>query len=140
MSAHLDQYFVRSKTALTLSASYQRGYEAAEEQRICPPGVTDPSADCIDGRAAAPARDENLLLSAGLRHQFMRDGRLLNLAVAPLVTYDAIDDVFGVDVPIYMMPDADSGLTGGVRFGYRSDRENEFSVGLFVGVAFNILR
>jgi hypothetical protein len=69
----------------------------------------------------------------------MRRGELLNFAVAPQVTYDVLDDVVGIDVPVYFLSNSEHGLTGGVRFGYRSDRDDHFSVGVFIGAAFNIL-
>lgn len=139
VAAHVARYLPGSHTALTGSISYQRAFEAADEERVCPPGTTDPEADCPNMRTAGPSRNENLLLAAGLRHRILgADGSLGNLAVAPIVTYDVIDDVFGVDVPIYYTPDGQGGLNGGIRFGYRSDRENEFSVALFVGTTFDI--
>lgn len=137
-AGHFTYYFAGSMTAFTGSASYQRAYQAVDEQLLCPPAPANPATACITARGAAPNRNENFLLSAGLRHRFVVGGRLLPLAVAPLVTYDVIDDVFGVDVPIYFIPGANGGLTGGVRFGYRSDRDDRFSVGVFVGAAFNI--
>lgn len=138
IAGYFTHYLSGSHTALTASISYQRAYEAAPEERVCPAGTVDPEAECPNLRTAAPTRNENLLLAAGIRHRFMGDGRLANLAVAPIVTYDVIDDVFGVDVPIYYTPDDKGGLNGGIRFGYRSDRENEFSVAFFVGAAFDI--
>lgn len=126
--------------ALTGSASYQRAYEAAEKQLLCPPNTTSPATQCRTDRGVGPTRNEHFLLSASLRYRFAgSDGRLLPLAVAPLGTYDVTDDVWGVDVPVYFIPGAGSGLTGGVRFGYRSDRDDHFSIGVFVGAAFNIL-
>lgn len=138
VAGHIAHYLAGSHTALTASVSYQRAFEAAGETEICSP--IDPAAPCVTASPSAPVRNENFLLSAGLRHRFLlADGKLANLAVAPLVTYDAIDDVFGVDVPVYFVPDAKGGLTGGIRFGYRSDREDKFSIGVFAGVAFNVL-
>ncbi|HST36725.1 MAG TPA: hypothetical protein VLK25_08875 [Allosphingosinicella sp.] len=137
VAAHVAHYLPNSHTALTASVSYQRAYEAAEEQEICPPSSADPD-DCRKVRTAAPSRNENLLLSAGVRHRFFENGSLANLAIAPVVTYDVLDDVFGVDVPIYYTPTGDGRLNGGIRFGYRSDRENEFSVSFFVGTTFDI--
>lgn len=133
------QYLRGSPTAVTFSAGYERTYEAADEETFCPANPNNVPIRCITARGAAPELNESFLLSAGIRHQFTRAGRVLNLAIAPQVTYDVIDDVFGVDVPVYFLPNSDGGLTGGVRFGYRSDRENEFSVGVFIGAAFNIL-
>jgi hypothetical protein len=137
VAANVTHWLPRSQTALTGSVSYQRAYEAAEEQQVCPPNSTDP-ADCVTTRTAAPTVNENLLVSAGLRHRFSTGLTLLDLALAPIVTYDVIDHVWGVDVPVYFMPDADGNLTGGIRFGYRSDRANEFTIGAFVGTAFDI--
>ncbi|MEA3064235.1 MAG: hypothetical protein QOJ27_670, partial [Sphingomonadales bacterium] len=47
-------------------------------------------------------------------------------------------DIFGVDVPVYLVPDKEGDLTGGVRFSYRSDREDKFAVGVFFGAAFSL--
>jgi len=139
VAAHVARYLSGSHTALTGSISYQRAFEAAEEERVCPAGTTDPEAECPNMRTAGPTRNENLLLAIGVRHRVLgADGNLGNLAVAPIVTYDVIDDVVGVDVPIYYTPDDEGGLNGGIRFGYRSDREDKFSVAFFVGTTFDV--
>lgn len=141
VAAHIAHYLAGTQTAFTASAAYQRGYKAAAEQLVCPPGTTNPAAQCRNARIAGPTRDTNFLLSAGMRHRFTgSDGNLLNLAVAPIVTYDVKDDVWGVDVPVYVIPGKDGGLSGGIRFGYRSDRDDKFSVGVFVGTTFDILK
>jgi hypothetical protein len=138
VTANIAQYF--AGTAITGSVSYQRAYKAADETQVCPLGSTDP-ADCIKGRTAAPSRDSHLLLSAGLRHRFLgSDGNRMRLAVAPQVNYDVEEDVFGVDVPVYFIPGADDSLTGGVRFGYRSDRDDKFSVAVFLGTTFSFFQ
>jgi hypothetical protein len=138
VAGHVARYLATSHTALTASVSYQRAFKAADEERVCPAGTTDPEAECPNVRTAGPARDENLLMSVGLRHRFFGGDRLSNLAIAPIVTYDVIDDVVGVDVPIYYTPDDEGGLNGGIRFGYRTDRDNKFSVAFFVGTTFDI--
>jgi hypothetical protein len=139
VAAHVARYLAGTHTALTASVAYQRAYKAAEEELACPPVVTNPATDCKMARLGAPSVDKNFLLAAGIRHRFAdADGNLLNLAVAPLVTYDVKDGVWGVDVPVYVTPGKDGALTGGIRFGYRSDREDKFSVGLFVGTTFSI--
>lgn len=133
-AAHLDLYLPGTQTAFAFSGSYQRAYKAAEEQQYCPPNAAP--AACVTTRIAAPTREENLLLSAGVRHRVLGNGILLNLAVAPVVTYEVLDDVWGVDVPVYFMPGENNTLTGGIRFGYRSDRDDKFTIGVFVGQAF----
>ena len=139
VAAHLNHYF--AGTAIVASASYQRAYKAAAEQLICPPNPANPATDCVNARGAPPTRTDHFLLSAGFRHRFTgADGTLLNLAVAPEFTFDSLKDVVGVDVPIYFIPGPNGGLTGGIRVGYRSDRDDHFSVSAFVGAAFNLLQ
>ena len=133
VTANFAQFF--SGFVFSASASYQSAYEAAPEQQLCPP-----NAACVTARAAAPSRSEHFVLSAGLRYRFIGgDGRLARLAIAPQINYDVEDDVWAVDVPIYFIPGPNGGLNGGVRLGYRSDRDNEFSVGLFIGTTFSLL-
>ena len=139
VAIHGTMFLGGLETAITGSAAYQRAFEAAEEQQLCPAGSTN-AADCVTARLAAPGRNENLLLSVGLRHRFLTpDATSARLAVAPIVTYDVIDDVWGVDVPVYFVPGANNSLTGGVRFGYRSDRDKKFSIGVFLGTTFDFL-
>lgn len=140
ITAHYNRYLRSTKTAFTFSASYQRGYRPVDEMLLCPPGATAPAAQCKTARGSPPTKDEKGLVAVGLRHQFMQNGTLLPIAVAPLVTYDITHHVWGVDVPIYFVPDKASTLNGGIRFGYRSDRKEKFSVGIFVGTSFSLLQ
>lgn len=141
IAAHATHFFRGQQVALTGSVSYQRAWEAVDEQQLCPPNVVDPATQCITARGAGPSRNENLLLSAGLRYRILRpDGTLGPLAIAPIVTYDAIDDIWGVDVPIYFVPGDNGDLTGGLRVSYRSDRDDEYAISAFVGTTFNFLQ
>ena len=127
-------------TAITGSVGYELGYEGQDEVTLCPAASGSAPVICTTASPGAPERDEGLLLSLGLKHRFSgRDGKPLALAVSPLVTYDALDDVWGVDFPIYFFSDGKSGLNGGIRAGWRSD-ENEVSFGIFIGSAFNIFQ
>lgn len=139
VAGYFTRYSAGSMTAITGSLSYQRAYEAVDEQLLCPPNAVDPATQCITARGAAPRRNENFLVSLELRHRFVSNGRVLPLAVAPMVTYDVEDDIWGVDVPIYYVPDENGRLNGGLRISYRSDREDKFSIGVFVGTTFNML-
>ncbi|TFI56357.1 hypothetical protein E2493_20540 [Sphingomonas parva] len=132
-----NRYLRSSKTAILASVGYQRSYKAADEEVFCPPNTGAGAVKCTTGSGAAPEKDENLLLALGLRHQLASAGKLRNIAIAPLVTYDALDDVFGVDVPVYFVPRDDRRLNGGIRFGYRSDTD-DFTFGVFIGTAFSL--
>lgn len=140
VAGHVTHYLAGRQLALTGSVSYQRAYEAADEQLLCPPNPVDPATQCMTARGAAPGRNENLLISAGLRYRTINaEGTPGRFAIAPMVNYDVIDDVWGVDVPIYLIPGPNGSLNGGIRLGYRSDREDRFSIGVFVGTTFNYL-
>jgi hypothetical protein len=138
--AYYTRYSISSPTAFTVSAEYQRAYKAAEEAVFCPANPNNIVIRCTTAHAGPPTLNESLLLSAGIRHRFSDRGFLAHMAAAPLVTYDVLNDVLGVDVPVYFIPNSDGGLTGGVRFGYRSDQDRHFTVGVFIGAAFSILQ
>lgn len=125
-------------TAIIGSVGYELGYDAQDKVTLCPPASGPAPVACTTAAAGPPDRDESLLLSLGLKHRFYgRSGKLLNLAVSPLVTYDALDDVWGVDLPVYFFSDGKSGLNGGLRAGWRSD-DKDVAFGIFIGSSFNI--
>ena len=127
-------------TAITGSIAYQRGYEAADAVTLCPAPVGPGPVTCVSGSPGAPERSDGLLISLGLKHRFFgSDGAPLALAAAPLVTYDALDEVWGVDVPIYFFRNDKAGLTGGVRGGWRSD-DKKVRFGVFIGAAFSVFQ
>ena len=63
--------------------------------------------------------------------------KTFQVAFAPQVTYRFEDNNVGVEVPIYLVPDKDGKLSGGMKAVYNS-KGDEFAVGLFVGVPFSI--
>lgn len=127
-------------TAITGSIAYQRGYEAADAVTLCPAPVGPGPVTCVNGSPRAPELSDGLLISLGLKHRFFgRHGAPLALAAAPLVTYDALDEVWGVDVPIYFFRDDKAGLSGGVRGGWRSD-DKKVRFGVFIGAAFSVFQ
>lgn len=139
VSGYYTHYFRQSRTALAFSVGYERAYEAADEEIFCPANPNNVIIRCITASGAPPERNESLLLSFGVRHHFARGGLLRHLAIAPTITYDAIDDVIGVDVPVYFLSNSEGMLTGGVRAGYRSDRDDRFSIGIFIGTSFGLV-
>lgn len=140
VAGHVTHFFPGRQLAATFSASYQRAYEAVEERLICPPNVVDPATQCMTARASAPNRNENFLISAGFRYRLIdANGDLGRFAIAPVVNYDVIDDVWGIELPIYFIPGDNNSLTGGIRLGWVSNREDEFTASVFVGTTFNFL-
>jgi len=49
--------------------------------------------------------------------------------------FEAEDDVFAVDAPVFLWHDANRSLSGGIRAGWRDDTK-DFEIGLFVTTPF----
>ena len=98
---------------------YERRYDAGTSARKCQPL---PGADagsgldsCTDLPFGAPVRSNAFLVSAELRWFFR------SWAASPIVSYDSKKKVFGVQLPVYLVRNADGQLTGGFRLGWRDD-------------------
>jgi hypothetical protein len=124
--------------AITGAIEYQNTYKDATQAALCPAGVAGAEVTCKIGPLGKPKRDEKLLWSLEYRHQFSNPGSFFPaVGLSTMLTYDSRNDVFGVDVPVYLVSDPKNGLTGGVRLGYRDD-DDEVIVGVFVGTAFSL--
>jgi len=49
------------------------------------------------------------------------------------ISYNVDRGVTGIDIPVWMIPDASGSFGGGVRFGYRSDSRKHPTLSIFVG-------
>lgn len=132
--------FARGSAGLDLA--YELSYDDEDPATVCPvalPGQT--TVTCVPGPLVGPERTEKIILGAELRyiHPLPEDWIIPALGFAPRFEFDLMGDDVAVDLPIYFAPDAEDGLTGGVRFGYVSDKD-EFKFGVFVGKAFSIFR
>ncbi len=124
-------YPIDSTNLITLSAKYRDDYQAQDSATLCPSPAGAPL-KCITGAVGAPKHVTRELLSAEYRKSFGL------YAVAATVTYDAKNDVTGIDLPIYFVPDATGGLTGGIKLGWRSDTKDT-TAGVFIGKPFRTL-
>ena len=117
-------------------AVYGQTYEDNDEAEICRTVSIPAGTECIKGPDGAPLRQRSGLVSVEARKLVMiNDGT--RIAMAPQVTYRTEDKSVGVEVPIYLVPDKDGKLSGGIKAVYNS-KGDEFAVGLFVGVPFSI--
>lgn len=125
--------------AVTFAAEYQRGYKEKDGVVICPATTGTTPTQCLTGPGGAPTLNEKLLGSIEYRRLFdLGEGGILNSIGASIqVTYDALNNDFGIDLPIYLAPNDKGQLTGGIRFGFTT-KENDFLVGIFVGSAFSL--
>ena len=127
------------RNAITGGVEYQRVFKDTTAGALCPAAAAGSELLCLTGPIGGPKGDEKLLLSLDYRHKIVIGERSLipAIGISAMGTYDALNDDFGIDVPIYLVGDGKSGLTGGVRFGYTTS-DKEFIAGVFVGTAFSL--
>lgn len=135
------------QTSFTGSFTYSRKYKAADSITLCQAINAVPQTQCITAPGAAPSNRTRAIASLEIRHAFPVDvGEFARFAVAPEFSVDLKSDAYSIDMPIYLMGDGKGKLRGGVRLGYLNTkkaaggREDDFSLGLFVGVPFSVFR
>lgn len=133
----------KSTLAFTASVAYQKGFDEQKTKTVCPEPVVGTRLVCLVGPDGRPNSTEKVLLAVEGRKLFdLSRGRLQNgvvdrFGIAPQVTYDANNDEWGVDFPVYLAADDKGNLVGGIRAGYKTGEEG-FNVGIFVGGAFDL--
>ncbi len=126
--------------SLTGGVEFQRSYKAGATQTICPVALGAATVICTTGAGGEPTRKDGLLLSIEGRRLFPTSSLLVpTIGLAPQVTYDALQDRLGLDLPVYLVSDEKGGLLGGVRVGW-TNGDGGFVAGVFVGSAFSLFR
>ncbi|HEV8411404.1 MAG TPA: hypothetical protein VGQ30_12905 [Gemmatimonadaceae bacterium] len=117
-----------ASAAWHLGLRADRSYHARTSENICTPASFGPSGTttCASLIVGAPTSVEHVVVSAGAAWSFGGNG-----AARVTISHDMQHGVTGVDVPVWVIPDAKSGPAGGVRFGYRTD-DKHITVSLFV--------
>lgn len=126
------------ESALILSVSRERGYEAADPLTFCQEAEGAAPLESCKTFAGAPPADEEATL-VGLEYRLA--GR--RISWSPRVYYRAFDsdakseDELGVEVPIYFLTNKDGGFQGGIVLGW-SDQDDDGSIAVFVGRSFSV--
>lgn len=129
--------------AVVASIAYQQGFEEQKTRTICPTGTPGSNVICAVGPNGRPDSVEKVLLALEGRKLFdlsqgpFQNGIVDRFGIAPQVAYDANNDDFGIDVPVYLTADDKGNLIGGIRFGYETG-ESGFNAGVFVGSSFDL--
>lgn len=110
---------------------HQRGYEDADSEVRCPPSAGPDPVGCIEGAIGAPVLKTRDLISLELRQ------RTSNFALAVTGAYDANNDVWSIDAPVYLSKLGGDDLVSGVRIGWRSDTD-AVRASFFVSKAFDM--
>lgn len=127
------------RNSITGAVEYQRTFKDAPAGALCPAVAHGIEFQCLTGPIGDPRSAKKLLLSGEYRHKlvFGESSFIPTIGISLLGTYDALNDEFGLDVPVYLVNDPKNGLTGGIRFGYTTS-EKDFIAGIFVGTAFGL--
>lgn len=130
-------YLKSSPAAVSVSAEYEGAWKGADKVILCPVATGPNPVQCINKAPSPPTFDKSVLFKLNWRQRLWKGDSLSGVAIAPTVTYDALDNEFGVELPIYIIPNADDGLTGGVKIGYETENK-DLTFGIFVGAAFGV--
>ena len=105
-----------------------KAYKAQAAQNVCSAAGFGPSGTqaCSVFSVGAPSREDKSVFSVEYARSVAGTG-----AARLAISYDASSAVTGIDLPVYVFTDIKGGLSGGVRFGYRSDTRR-VSASLFV--------
>lgn len=126
-----------SLTAYTTALEYQRVYEEQDAAILCPTNTGPDATECLNGAVGTPNQDDKLLVSFEARRLFSNLLLGSDIGLSGQVTYDLANGETGFDAPIYLVPNSDGSLLGGIRFQYNSDKD-DFVAGVFVGSAFSL--
>jgi hypothetical protein len=122
-------------SAWTLSAEYQNGFEAQDDQILCPAVVANPNDDCVRAPPGPPRNTESLQFALEHRRVLGSIPSLGEIAIAPQGTYDAISNEFELSLPVYLRLERDLGLLPGVSVTYNSEKDHVV-IGLFLKRSF----
>lgn len=114
----------------------KRDYEAADNATYCPVGGPGPTVKCTTGAFGPPTTEIDYKISGKLRFSL---GGAIPVGLEISSSYDFHDDSWGVEVPIYLLPNKDGGLVGGLRGAYDS-KKDDFQFGVFIGKTFDFLK
>jgi len=115
---------------------YGKSFKSPDEVQICRTITGSTDQECLSGPDGPPTSEKTALASFELRHLVKLNSNQ-KVGFAPQITYDFDDKDFGIEVPVYLAPDKDGKLSGGLKFAY-SSKDDDFGIGLFVGVPFSI--
>lgn len=128
------------------SFTYARSHTAAPDIELCRPVVDSDRFECIAGPDGPPKRGDKAIFAGRGTYAFTNGNGDPVVGLALEGAYDVENDSYGLDIPVYFVPDKDGILSGGVRFGYTDKkdpdggREKDARLGLFFGLRFGGMR
>jgi hypothetical protein len=124
------------------AVEYNNAREEGSKRILCRPTTTAGVTECFNSPYAAPTHDESTNLIGVARWRSSGDGA--PYAVEIKAGYDAQAKVGGVVTSLYLVPDGDGALRGGLRLGWQSSDDDpatdddNLTLGIFLGVPFSV--
>jgi len=115
-------------TLFTVGFDYRYKYKDADAKTLCPQGTG--TITCKSGPLGAPVKDNAESAYVELRRELRAHAFSLK------VGYDFEKEQLSLDVPIYLVPNADASLSGGIRLGWVETQGAQ--IGVFVTSVFSI--
>lgn len=119
----------RSNTLFSLGFEYQNKHKDADEKTLCPVG-TSGQVECKTGPAGEPVKANAESAFFEVRKE------ILSRAMSLKIAYDFEKERVSFDLPIYIIPAAESGLGGGIRVAWVETEGAQF--GVFVTSSFSL--
>ena len=122
--------FTTNVQVIRLGYRHEETYNPANSQSVCVPanlGVAG-ALTCTSLVVGPPSHSRKNIVDGEYRAAF---AKFISASVG--VSYNVDRGVTGIDIPVWMIPDASGSFGGGVRFGYRSDSHKHPTLSIFVG-------
>jgi len=122
--------FTTNVQVIRVGYRHEETYNPAAAQSVCVPANLGLAGafTCTSLVIGPPSRSRKNLIDGEYRAAF---AKFISASVA--ISYNIDHGVTGIDIPVWMIPDASGSFGGGVRFGYRSDSRKHPTLSIFVG-------
>lgn len=118
-SATFGGYAFRNSLRIGASATFQNAFQdaATKVQKCTGIEAVETLESCETLAFGAPVDDDKVIARLEVLRLWQK------WALNPTLSFDLEDDEVGIDFPVYLIRDDKDVLTGGVRFGWRSDTD-----------------
>jgi hypothetical protein len=134
----------RTSAFLTGGVEYKQDYVDAQDRTLCRPPPASGPQECVTGPFDRPVSKKvfDAFDVWRVQGQVGRPETPIPYGLELKAAYDFENQVSGLGAALYLVPDKDKALRGGVRLLWQSDdddpttKDKNFTVGVFVGSAF----
>ena len=116
-SASLLGGLLFSRGSLYGKVTGKRDYEDNDPATLCSPIASSVLQDCTSLPLGKASVVDSLVSGLELRYFYP------NFALAPSVRYDHESDVWGIELPVFLVRNEQEAFTGGFKLGWRSDQD-----------------